>query len=37
MNQVSDAKLALAVQRASAFPSLSIPNDINGDRFDLAK
>ena len=30
-------QLAIAVQRAGAFPSLSIPNDINGDRFDLAK
>jgi NAD(P)H-dependent flavin oxidoreductase YrpB (nitropropane dioxygenase family) len=37
MNQVSDARLAIAVQRAGAFPSLSVANYVEGDRFDLKR
>jgi NAD(P)H-dependent flavin oxidoreductase YrpB (nitropropane dioxygenase family) len=36
MNQVSDARLAIAVHEAGAFPSLSIPNYVRDGRFDLA-
>lgn len=35
MNQVSDAALAIAVHKAGAFPSLSIPNYIKNGAFDL--
>lgn len=34
MNQVSDARLAIAVHEAGAFPSLSIPNYIRNGRFE---
>jgi NAD(P)H-dependent flavin oxidoreductase YrpB (nitropropane dioxygenase family) len=35
MNQVSDAGLAIAVHNAGAFPSLSIPNYIKDNGFDM--
>lgn len=34
MNQVSDATLAIAVERAGAFPSLSLPCYLHGNQFD---
>lgn len=36
MNQVSDAALAIAVERAGAYPSLSLPSYMSGGRLDVA-
>lgn len=37
MNQVSDARLAIAIHEAGAFPSLAVANYIEGSRFNKAE